>query len=65
MKWTEATPLPDWAQRHAAVVELCRRSPGFAAKVRRAKTDHWRRYLVHMAERCVANMAEAARTPRG
>ena len=56
----EATDLPDWARQHAAVVELCRHSLGFADKVRRARTEHWRKYLVRMAERCLANMSAEA-----
>lgn len=50
--------LPEWAKCHAAVLELCRRSEGFREKVCRAKTEHWRRFLIGMAERCLANMRE-------
>jgi len=53
------TALPDWARANAAVVELCELNPSYRARVCRAKTEHWRRYLAHMAERCMANMAEA------
>jgi len=59
MKWTDGEALPEWARQHGAVVTLCEWSPGFRDKVRRAKTEHWKRFLVRMAERCVANMAEA------